>query len=166
MNNVLSPRNIGGIIGETFGIYGRNFLRLLAIVAIVEVGLGILGTILTLSAIVPAIMGGGTITSLVPFIVIGIILVVGTIIGYPLMTGALIHAVSEQHFHQPVSIGRAYRYAWGRIGVEAELACGGDADGLELHPRRGTVHEGPVGLRVGVVREGVSELYGGSMGCC
>ena len=61
-------------------------------------------------------MGGG-IESLIPLIVIGIILVAGYIIGYPLMIGALIHAVSEQHFHQPISIGRAYRYAWERIGA-------------------------------------------------
>ena len=115
MNNILGPTNIGGILGDTFRIYGRNFLRLLAIVAIVEVGLGILGIVLTLLAIVPAIMGGGGIASLIPLIVIGIVLVAGSIIGYPLMSGALIHAVSEQHFHQPVSIGRAYRYAWGRI---------------------------------------------------
>ena len=115
MNNILGPRNIGDIVGDTFRIYGRNFLRLLAIVAIVEVGLGILGVVLTLWAIVPAIMGGGGIASLTPLIVIGIVLVAGSIIGYPLMAGALIHAVSEQLFHQPVSIGRAYRYAWGRI---------------------------------------------------
>jgi len=115
MNNILGPRSIGGILGETFGTYGRNFLRLLAIVAIVEVSLGILAVGLTLLAIMPAIMGEGGIASLIPLIVIGIIVVAGYIIAYPLMTGALIHAISEQHLHQPVSIGRAYRYAWGRI---------------------------------------------------
>ena len=115
MNNMLGPRSIGGILGETFRIYGRDFWRLLAIVAIVEVSLGILAIGLTLLAIMPAIMGGGGIASLIPLIVIGIIVVAGYIIAYPLMTGALIHAISEQHFHQPISIGRAYRYAWGRI---------------------------------------------------
>ena len=114
MNNVLGPRNLGGILGEMFGIYGRNFLRLLAIVAIVQVVLDILGPILMLPAIA-VIIGKGGIASLSLLIPVGIILVAGSIIGYPLMGGALIHAISEQHFQQPVSISQAYRYAWRRI---------------------------------------------------
>jgi len=113
MSSMLGPRELGAILGETFGIYGRNFLRLLAIVAIVEVILGILGSVLTL----PAIMTGGKIESLAPAILIGIILFVGSIVAYPLMQGALIHAISEQHFRRPVGIGRAYRFAWRRIGA-------------------------------------------------
>lgn len=39
MNNVLGPRGLQGILGETFKICGKNFLRLLVIVAIVQVPL-------------------------------------------------------------------------------------------------------------------------------
>ena len=113
MTRILGPRNLGAILGETFTIYGQNLLRLLAIVAIVEVILGILGYVLTL----PAISTEGKIESLAPFILIGIILFLGSIVAYPLMQGALIHAISEQHFRRPVSIGRAYRFAWRRIGA-------------------------------------------------
>jgi hypothetical protein len=113
MTGMLGPRNFGAILGDTFKIYGENFLRLLAIVAIVEVILGILGSVLTL----PAIWTNGKIESLPAFIVIGIILFVGSIVAYPLMQGALIHAISEQHFRRPVSIGRAYSFAWRRIGA-------------------------------------------------
>ena len=113
MTRILGPRNLGAILGDTFRIYGENFLRLLAIVAIVEVILGILASVLTLSGI----WTEGKIESLAPFILIGVILLLGSIVAYPLMQGALIHAISEQHFRRPVSIGRAYRFAWRRIGA-------------------------------------------------
>jgi len=124
MTSILGPRNFGDIIGETFRIYGRNFLKLLAIVAIVEVILVVLGTILDFSLWQPIymyIMSGGNIEFLAPFIgtfiVMGIILLVSYIVAYPLMTGALIHAVSEQYLRQAISIGQAYRFAWRRFGA-------------------------------------------------
>jgi hypothetical protein len=33
------------------------------------------------------------------------------------MGGAIIHAVSEQYFNQPINIGRAYSFAWQRMGA-------------------------------------------------
>lgn len=111
MVSILGPKNLSDIIGDTFRIYKRDFLRLITIVAIVEVILGILGSVLTLSGI----WTEGKIESLAPFILIGVILLLGSIMAYPLMQGALIHAISEQHFRRPVSIGRAYRFAWRRI---------------------------------------------------
>ncbi len=112
MNSTLGPRNLGDILSETFRIYGRNFLRLLAIVAIVEVVLGILAFFL----LTP--MGVGDRPELLPqFIIIAVVLLAGYIVAYPLMVGALIYAISEQHFQQPVSIGRGYHFAWGRIGA-------------------------------------------------
>jgi len=114
MMSALGPRNFGDILGETFRIYGRNFLKLLAIVAIVEVILAVLGTILGFS-LWEYIMTGGTIESLAPFIVIGIILLVGSIVAYPLMQGALIHAVSQQYLRQAIGIGKAYGFAWRRL---------------------------------------------------
>jgi len=126
MNNMLEPRNLGGILGETFGIYGRNFLRLIAIVAIVGVILGILGYVLTLSDIAL----GVTVESLALFTLIMIILLVCSIVVCSLMEGALIHAVSEQSLGHTISIGRAYSFAWRRLGamlgatILAGLACG------------------------------------------
>jgi len=138
MTSILGPRNFGDIIGEAFRIYGRNFLKLLAIVAIVEVILVVLGTILNFSLWQPIymyIMSGGNIEFLAPFIgtfiVMGIILLVSYIVAYPLMTGALVHAVSEQYLRQTLSIGQAYGFAWRRLlamigaGILAFLAVAG-----------------------------------------
>ena len=123
MASILEPRDLGDILGETFRIYGRNFLRLIAIVAVVEGILGILGVVLVSVFVLPAFMTEGKIGELVPtfilwgFILVGIIFIVLSIVAYALMEGALIHAVSEQNLRQTVSIGRAYRFAWRRLGA-------------------------------------------------
>jgi hypothetical protein len=106
MNNVLGPRNVRGIFGETFKIIGRNLLSLLAIVASVQVPLwvaifGII-SILGIASQKPSIIG-----------LIGVGLLV--ILAYAFLGGALIHAVSEQFVRQKVHIGRAYDFAWGRL---------------------------------------------------
>jgi len=118
----MKPRDLGDIVGETFKIYRRNFLRLIAIVAIIEVILGILGYLLTL----PAIAITGANASLAPFVLIIIILVVCSIVGYAMMEGALIHAVSEHSLGQTINIGRAYGFAWRRLGamIGAEILAG------------------------------------------
>ena len=111
MPGTLGPRNFGDILGDTFRIYGRNFLRLLAIVAIVEVILGVVAYFL------PTPMGLEDMPQLIPqLIIVSIILLVLQIVAYPWMQGALIHAVSEQNIRRPVGIGRAYRFAWRRLG--------------------------------------------------
>jgi len=117
MMTTLGPRNIGGILGETFRIYGRNFLKLSAIVAIVEVSLGVIGIIASFS-LWQNIMTGAYFESLTGPIIIGmILLVVVSIVAGTLMTGAVIHAVSEQYLRQTISIGQAYRFAWRRLGA-------------------------------------------------
>ncbi len=119
--STLGPRNIGGILGDTFRIYGRNFLKLSAIVAIVEVSLGVIGIIIGIIAgfsLWQNIMTGAYFESLTGPIIIGmILLVVVSIVASTLMTGAVIHAVSEQYLRQTISIGQAYRFAWRRLGA-------------------------------------------------
>ena len=124
--STLGPRDLGGIVNDTFRIYGRNFLRLITIVAIPEVILGILGYVLAQALILPVITSMGTITSLAPLIWVAVILVVVFILAYALMRGALIHAVSEQSLGRTIGIGRAYRFAWRRLGamVGAEILAG------------------------------------------
>jgi len=113
MTSILGPRNFGDILGETFRIYGRNFLKLLAIVAIVEVILVVVGIFAGIFSLQQPITGGD-IESLI--ISVGIFLV-AVIVAYPLMAGAVIHAVSEQYLRQTISIGQAYRFAWRRFGA-------------------------------------------------
>ena len=124
--STLGPRDLGGIVNDTFKIYGRNFLRLITIVAIPQVILGILGYVLVDVWILPVITSMGTITSLAPLIWVAVILVVVYIVAYALMEGALIHAVSEQSLGRTIGIGRAYRFAWRRMGamIGAQILAG------------------------------------------
>jgi hypothetical protein len=118
MNGILGPRSLLDILVETFKIYKRNPIRLLAIVAIVEIGLGFMWSIPDFSGIRPSTPEGGT-ASLTHLIPIGIMLVVASIMGLSLMQGALIHAISEQYLRQSINIGRAFRFAWERLAALA-----------------------------------------------
>ena len=118
MNGILGPRSLLDILAETFKIYKRNPIRLLAIVAIVEIGLGFMWSIPDFSGLRPSTPEGGT-ASLTHLIPIGIMLVVASIMGLSLMQGALIHAISEQYLRQSINIGRAFRFAWERLAALA-----------------------------------------------
>lgn len=99
MDNILGPRNLRGIFGETFKIIRRNLLRLLAIVASVQVPLYIAMGVAQSSRLIILAIGASLLF----------------IVAQAFLWGALIHAVSEQYVRQRVHIGRAYRYAWGRL---------------------------------------------------
>jgi len=118
MNGILGPRSLLDIMVETFKIYKRNPVRLLAIVAIVEIGLGFMWSIPDFSGLGPSTPEGGT-ASLTHLIPIGIMLAVASIMGLSLMQGALIHAISEQYLRQSINIGRAFRFAWERLAALA-----------------------------------------------
>ena len=116
------PRDLSNILNETFRVYKANFIRLIAIVAIVEVILFAIG------AIVSTIMGRRLV---VPFwdweewvvgdvgllIVSLAIILLFSFVLYSLMEGALIHAITEQYTKHPVEIVKAYIFAWRRIGA-------------------------------------------------
>lgn len=116
MNRTLAPKDLGGILGETFTIYKNNFLRLIAIVAIVQVPIVVLYIIFF--SLMPMPTYGRLVTEgpsplmLFIWISIGFAMLAASIC----MVGAVIHAVAQQHFNQPVSIGRAYSFAWRRLG--------------------------------------------------
>jgi len=115
----LRARNFGDILGDTFRIYGRSFLRLVAIVAIVEVVLAIIGGIVGGLLAIPIVTGEALPFeefAVGPFILGMTVILAAYILLYPLMQGAVIHATSEQHFRRP-GIGRAYGFAWRRIGA-------------------------------------------------
>ena len=115
----LRARNFGDILGDTFRIYGRSFLRLVAIVAIVEVVLAIIGGIVGGLLAIPIVTGEALPFeefAVGPFILGMMVILAAYILLYPLMEGAVIHATSEQHFRPP-DIGRAYGFAWKRIGA-------------------------------------------------
>lgn len=111
MNRTLKPRNLGDILSDTFTIYKNNFWRLAAIVAIVAVPIAVLYLIVEL--LFPAHDGGATGT--LANAIFSLLLSVTSSVVFLLMGGAVIHAVSEQYFNQPVNIGRAYSFAWDRL---------------------------------------------------
>jgi hypothetical protein len=118
MNRILGPRSLGNMLAETFQIYGRNSVRLLAIVAIVEIILRFMWSIPDFSGLEPLLAEGktGSMGHLIP---VGIALLVASVMGLSLMQGALIHGVSEQYLRQPIRIGRAFRFAWERLASMA-----------------------------------------------
>src|SRR4030042_2260896 len=114
MNGTLAPRSLEGILKETFSIYKSNFLRLIAIVAIVAVPIAILAVVANLLMPVYGELGTEALSPFMYFFWIPIYL--ASFAAYILMAGAVIHAITEQYFNQPVSIGRAYSFAWHRLG--------------------------------------------------
>ena len=111
MSNELEPRDLGDIINDTFGIYKRNFIEFTFIAAAVVVILGVIGGLT--EALANSDNGSTDWTPLLFFL--SVIDFIITVVGLPLMYGALIHAVSEQHFIQPVSFSKAYSYTWRRL---------------------------------------------------
>jgi hypothetical protein len=115
MNRTLAPKSLGGILGETFTVYKRNFLRLIAIMAIVTVPFAVV-LITPLSLLIPT-YGEPWTEAPSPFMLLILIpIYFAYFAALVLTTGAVIHAAAEQYFNQPVSIGRAYSFAWRRMG--------------------------------------------------
>lgn len=108
MTSMLGPKSFRNIIGETFKIYLKNFLSLSAIVAIVEV------ITFLLQSIIPEVKLE------IPLPLLALIKHPVKWIMYflalPWMWGALIYAVSEQYLQPTISVRKAYRFAWGRLG--------------------------------------------------
>lgn len=113
------PALVGGngmfeILGETFGLYKRDFPNLIAIVAVVKIPVAILVWLVFLTVDVPSeddlnigfFIDLGT-KSLVVSIVGGI--------GWLLMQGALIHAISERRSERPIIFKDSYTVAINRF---------------------------------------------------
>jgi hypothetical protein len=117
MERTLGPRNVGDILRETFSIYGKNFLRLVAIVIIVQIPIAI---VYFAAGLIPGFGEevSSTLSPLIPTkILIGIPLGLIALVAGIVMQGAMIHAISEQYFSRPVNIGRAFGFSWRRTGA-------------------------------------------------
>jgi MFS family permease len=112
MNRTLAPTNLEGILKDTFYIYKNNFLRLTAIASIVVVPIAIVSLIINL--LLPTY--GKEATGVLSNALISLPVALVAFVAYILMFGAIVHAMAEQYFNQPVSIGRAYSFAWRRMG--------------------------------------------------
>ena len=139
------PMSIGQIINRTFRIYRMNFVRFIAIAAVVYVPVGLLWAI-SQSLIQPAIAdishaaraddgserdnteAAHEIDVRYPsdkaeiktgrLVWGGVLLlaaVLFSVLGYSLCTGALMKSVSETYLGHEVSVGEAYRFVWPKV---------------------------------------------------
>ncbi len=117
MERTLGPRSVGDLLKETFIIYKNNFLGFAAIVAImvpIAVLYGIfISTIVTYGELVTETLPPLMVLELILLIPIGLLIFAAVIC----MVGAVIHAVAQQYLNQTISIGRAYSFAWRRLGA-------------------------------------------------
>lgn len=116
MDNILGPKNFRGILGETLTIFGRNFQRLLAIMAIPQIPL-ILIYVFIFDFQPNTITEGGVESpnQFTPLIILTFFLYIA--FTHSFTYGALIHAVSERYLRQTIGIGRAYCFALEKLGA-------------------------------------------------
>lgn len=119
------PMTVGGILDQTFRLYRNNFLRFVAIVAVVQVPIGLAALLLVASAtgstmVDPAAMEAGNMDGAnmsaeeafasglgMGGMLIGVFL---AMVGAVLCNAALIKSISESYLGNEVSVGEAYAY--------------------------------------------------------
>jgi hypothetical protein len=103
----LRPRKLSEFVGETFRIFGRNFPRFLILTALYSVPLAIV-----LYFVEEYSSGDDPVLTTLQATIITLVM---PLVAYPLVSGALIYATSEQHRRQPISLLEPYRFAFGRL---------------------------------------------------
>ena len=111
MERTLGPRDVGGILKETFTIYKNNIWRLVAIGSVAAVPGAVIGAFTQLLSHRYSMVENVYPASL--FILIPLNLI--TFAVAVLAIGATTHAVAVQYFKRPVSIGRAFSFSWNRL---------------------------------------------------
>jgi len=108
------PRDLGGIIEEAFKVYKSNFLPLIAIAALVEVPLLLIGLLVgpITSADDPGYWDAGK----AGLAMLGAIVIsVSSLILYSLQGGAFTHAIAEQYTGRHIDIIKSYAFALRRV---------------------------------------------------
>ena len=102
------PMSTGQILDRTFRLYRSNFVRFLAIVAIVEVPIGLTAmlwqAVLHEEIIAPRTTGW-------------LVLVFLGLVGRNLSHGALIKSVSESYLGKEATVGESYRFVLPKLGT-------------------------------------------------
>jgi hypothetical protein len=113
MNRTLGSRDVRDLLRETFTIYKNNFWRLAAIMLVAAVPGAVVGFLINFFTPVQA--ESATIANMERLILLIPLYLVAIVVGM-LAAGAAVHAIAEQYFSQPVDIGRAFSFAWHRLG--------------------------------------------------
>lgn len=125
----LRPRDVVGVLDQSFRLYRRYFLTFIAITAVVFVPVQVLTQGLTLflqgdpNSLIDSETGtfsgsaaNSYFTGIMVLVgVVGILSVVGAVLQY-ISQGALTAAVADSHLDRPVSFGSAYRRVSKHIG--------------------------------------------------
>jgi len=100
------PMSVGQILDRTFKLYRENFVRFVAIIAVVHVPVALLGAV-TGAAIQGAYAGLAVLT--------GLVTVFLAVVGQSLGNAALLKSVSESYLGNEVTVGEAYRFVLPKI---------------------------------------------------
>jgi hypothetical protein len=128
----LRPLDLGDILDGTFRLYRNNFVLLLTIVAVVQVPLAILRTLLAILAgtdaaeqllnagngLPPGFPGADWFTIYLAYANAPAATILGLLDAYVvqvLIVVALVYAVSRRYLNLPVTLGETYRYAVNKI---------------------------------------------------
>jgi len=110
----ITPMSTGMVLDGAFRLYAQNFPLMLGITAILNVPLLLVTGLMTAPILFPGVRSPlGTLAALAG--ALGTL--VGFLIVYPLITGAMTKAVSERYLGNPVTVGSALKEAWGSIGT-------------------------------------------------
>lgn len=122
MERSLGPRNLGGILKETFLIYKKNIWRFAAIIAIVTIPISVVASLVFFVIILfpnPPASGVGHeeiimqhLPVLIPAYII--ILLISVVAGV-LSQGAMVYCTAEQYFRHPIDNVYAYKFSWKRL---------------------------------------------------
>lgn len=116
MPGELPRQTLGDILGNTFTLYGRGFLKLAAIVAVTQSIVYLVGFLLLGSVLVPALVspvGPGI------FFLLGIlmvVLIIGAVLVQLFAEGALIHTVAVIKLGRDTDFATAMRVGWKKLG--------------------------------------------------
>ncbi|MEE9613928.1 MAG: hypothetical protein V3W31_03110 [Thermodesulfobacteriota bacterium] len=114
MDNVLGPRTVGPLLTETFRVYGRHFLKFVAIAAVVEAVCYIPEIVFGTPGYDPETFDPETV-DMVPWDISFAASMLGFTVINSLMDGVFIHAVSEHYTGGDVSVERAYHFVLKRM---------------------------------------------------
>ncbi|MCK4575463.1 hypothetical protein KAU34_03560 [candidate division WOR-3 bacterium] len=109
---ILGPRDFGEIVAETFKLYSKNFLKMIAIVSIPQIMLYI-----PILAITILYLVHGANTNPFIFIAVYFAMIVVSFIFTPLMECAIVYSISARYMGKSICIKDAYRFAFKKLGV-------------------------------------------------
>lgn len=121
---LLEPMTVGGILDRTFRLYRENVLRYIAIVAVIEIPIGLVlmvASALFYSSLLPIREAGDDPArpNVALMLTGSAALMFGAflgVIGQHLANAALIRSVSESYLGGDATVGQAYRFILPRIG--------------------------------------------------